>query len=452
MSTDFSVEDKLGLLENTIDYFWTQFAGIVVLLMQLGFAFLEGGCVRYKNMQSIMIKVYLNTCIAVICWWLVGYGICMGSGKFAGTDYYAGSNFAGTKNYSHWVLQTSVGAAANSIVSGGAVERMSIIGYCFLSVAFSSFIYPICAHWTWGGGWLQDLGYIDLAGSGTIHFMSALGALVLTVMLGARKNRWNEKYANEFNPSNTTYICLSTLSLYTCWIFFNAGSTTALSGTMAYAAGRATTNTIIAGASGGLTLMVLHYYKNRNEKSKFSLVMICNGNLAGLVAVTGSCDGIELWAAFVIGILGGLTYWGFGILMHKFKVDDPVDAFPIHGGCGLIGAQFPGWFNTEKGIFYGHGAKQWGIQLLGTVVWLGWSVVLHAVVIFVLKILGLLNVTPEVEEKGLDYAQCGGGGFDYQLLPPILSAGGYENVKSAINQKQNNVPQFGQDNDQQQVL
>lgn len=204
------------------------------------------------------------------------------------------------------------------------------------------------------------MGYLDLAGSGTVHFMSALGALLLTVMLKPRRNRWTHE--DQFNPSNIAYICLSCLSLYTCWIFFNAGSTLALSGEMGHVAARATTNTIIAGASGGITVVVLHYFLNQNDKrKKYSLVMICNGNLAGLVAVTGSCDLIELWAAFVIGILGGATYIGFAILMHKLQIDDPVDAFPIHGGCGLVGAQFPGWFSVEHGIFYGHSAYQWGV-------------------------------------------------------------------------------------------
>lgn len=134
---------------------------------------------------------------------------------------------------------------------------MSIPGYCLLSLVFSAFIYPVAAHWTWGGGWLQQMGYLDLAGSGTIHFMAAVGALTLTVMLKPRRDRWT--HPEQFNPSNTIYICLATLSLYTCWIFFNAGSTMALSGEFGYDAARATCNTMISGASGGLTVMLLHY-------------------------------------------------------------------------------------------------------------------------------------------------------------------------------------------------
>lgn len=258
------------------------------------------------------------------------------------------------------------------------------------------------------------MGYLDLAGSGTVHFMSAVGALVLTVFLRPRKNRW-EKEA-EFGPSNTTYICLATLSLYTCWIFFNAGSTLALSGEMGFAAGRATTNTIIAGSSGGLTVMALHYLMNLKEKHRYSLVMICNGNLAGLVAVTGSCDLVELWAAVVIGILGGLAYIGCVKVIHWLKIDDPVDVFAIHGACGFIGAQFPGWFSTEHGIFYGHSARQWGVQVLGLVVWLGWSLVLHALCCVILLLAGAFRESEEVEEKGLDNALCGGAGCDLSCL------------------------------------
>lgn len=133
----------------------------------------------------------------------------------------------------------------------------------------------------------MQMGYLDFAGSGTIHLTGAIGALVTTVMLKPRANRFDPKYDQEFQPSNITYIVLSTLSLYFCWMFFNAGSSLAMSGDNIYILATAGMNTMLSGASGGLTVFLIHYWLNRNAKNKYSLVMICNGNLAGLVAITG---------------------------------------------------------------------------------------------------------------------------------------------------------------------
>lgn len=184
------------------------------------------------------------------------------------------------------VFNTSVASAANSIVSGGACERMTIPGYALISIFFSAFIYPVVIHWAYSG-WLFDMGYHDLAGSGAIHFVGAIGALMITILLKPRLSRYDETKAHLFEPSNTPFIALATLSLYVCWLFFNAGSTFAITGENGYIIGRAATNTMISGGSGGLAVMFLHYYLNRDTPNQFSLVMICNGMLAGLVAVTG---------------------------------------------------------------------------------------------------------------------------------------------------------------------
>lgn len=118
--------------------------------------------------------------------------------------------------------------------------------------------------------------------------------------------------------------------------------------------------------------MGIHYYLNRGTPNAWSLVMACNGNLAGLVAITGSCDGVDMWAAFIIGIIGGMTYIAAAKAVYNLQLDDPVDALPIHGGCGIVGAIFPGLFDIHNGAFYGHGGYHLGVQLLGIVVWLGW--------------------------------------------------------------------------------
>lgn len=145
---------------------------------------------------------------------------------------------------------------------------MTIAGYAIVSIFFSSFIYPVCIHWAYGGGgWLNDMGYHDFAGSGTIHLTGAIGALVITVFLKPRKDRFNVMHSPEFEPSNAPFIALATLSLWVCWLFFNAGSSLAITGDNAYIIGRAASNTMVSGASGAITVMMIHYYLNRETKN-----------------------------------------------------------------------------------------------------------------------------------------------------------------------------------------
>ena len=154
------------------------------------------------------------------------------------------------------------------------------------SILFSLFIYPIAAHWGWGNGWLQQQGYMDFAGCGMVHMVGGVGALANSIMLKPRRNRFDPKYAENFEPSNVPYIVLACLSLYVCWLYFNAGSSLAIDGKNAYFIGWIAANTMISGASGSLTVFLINYYQNRDNANKYSAVMLCNGNLAGLVGIT----------------------------------------------------------------------------------------------------------------------------------------------------------------------
>ncbi|KAM3128466.1 hypothetical protein pb186bvf_019398 [Paramecium bursaria] len=414
MSYDIA-QQKIDL-EEDLDVFWTCLTGAVVLIMQVGFAFLEAGCVRFKNMQSIMLKVVLNTAISIIMMWAVGYGIMFGTStnSFIGNNEFFGKGY-NKRTYGDFVFNSSLAAAANSIVSGGAAERMSFFGYILLSVFFSGWIYPVVISWCYNSnGWLKNLGYHDFAGSGAIHLTAGVGALVLTIMLKPRKDRFEKE--NLFKNASPIYICLSCLTLYMAWMCFNSGSSLALSKGAIYIVGRSVINTMIGGAVGGLTVFGLHYLINSNTNNRYSLIMMCNGNLAGLVAVTGSNDDIENWAACAIGVLGGFMYYICAKILHAIKVDDPVDAVPIHAGCGLLGSFCVGWFSRTTGIYYGFGAYQWGVQVLGCICFIGWSAAWHIVFILILSALKLLRVSDEVEEKGLDYEYCGGPAFYFEPI------------------------------------
>lgn len=298
----------------------------------------------------------------------VGYGIAFGSKytPFVGQSNFGDDGFVGTFNFSNWVFQTALAAAANSIVSGGAAERMTFFGYVGLSLVFSGIIYPFAAHWGFGNGFLMSMGYHDFAGSGTIHAVGGVGALMTTLMLKPRKGRYESKHSDQFEANNPTFICLGTLSvrtislygkLWTCWIFFNAGSTLSVTNGQNVVMARAAMNTMLSGSSGALTVFLTNYYMNVTSTSRYNLVMLCNGNLAGLVAITAyviicdtlttrSCDNVEPWAAFTIGILGGFAYMFANRLLHHLQIDDPIDAVPVHlvltFECITLGLWHPG--------------------------------------------------------------------------------------------------------------
>ncbi|CAD8127899.1 unnamed protein product [Paramecium sonneborni] len=406
--------ERMEQLKESIDIGYLCICAAFVLLMQVGFAFLEGGCLRYKDMQSIMIKIFMNTCVTIVIWWVVGYGIAFGSDskEFVGSSVYVGFDMKHSKHLGEFAFQTAVASAATSIVSGGAAGRMTYIGYFILSVVFSSVIYPFCAHWGFGHGWLMELGYHDYAGSGTIHASAGMGALMTTMILKPRNQRFNPKYAEHFEPNNPIYITLACLSLWVCWCFFNGGSSLGIANGASVFMSRAIMNTFIAGASGALTVFFIFYLMNIDQTNRYSLVMICNGNLAGLVAITGPCDNVDAWAAFVIGILGGIMMVFANRVLFNLQIDDPVDAISIHFACGMLGANLVSWFDMDTGIVYGKGGYQFAVQMLGSFIYIGWSALIHLITLLFIEKIGFLRVTLEEENEGLDIATTGSCAYE----------------------------------------
>ena len=184
---------------------------------------------------------------------------------------------------------------------------MTFIGYIILSIFFSSWIYPVAAHWTFGTGWLKNMGYKDLAGCASIHMLGGMGALMCTIVLKPRADRWNPKYSEHFEPSNIPFITLACLSLYVCWMYFNAGAESVYIDN-GHLIGLIGMNTFISGAAGALSVFIIFYIMNSRNSKRYSLLMLCNGNLAGLVAITGMANHVEPWAAAAIGTLAGGWY------------------------------------------------------------------------------------------------------------------------------------------------
>ena len=375
--------------------------------MQAGFAMLEVGAVRAKFKTHMISLVLIDLIFGVIAWWLFGYGFAYGTdiSGFIGNKYFAGSDVDSDNKYNEWMFEW-VFALGATILSGSVAERVNLLGYGINSFFITSFIYPVIVHWGWGGGWLMKMDYKDFAGSGVVHLTGGTIAVVGSIVIGARKNRWNTDFANEFKANNKPLAAFGTIILWFGWYGFNCGSTLSAIDENAKILVRVAMNTTIAAASGGVTALFIYWFRNRNEEEKFDVCNICNGILAGTVAITSSCNNVDSWAAFLIGFIAAFVYTFYSTLLRKIKIDDTIDASPVHGGCGSWGLIAVGVFDKDTGFLYGKGGHQLGIQLLGLLTIVVWSGGLGFLSMSFLKKLGIFRVKEEFEIKGTDEEEC----------------------------------------------
>jgi Amt family ammonium transporter len=295
-------------------------------------------------------------------------------------------------------------------------------------VLITAFVYPVVVHWGWSGdGWISAFnsdaflgGVQDFAGSGIVHMTGGLAALMGAAIIGPRKGRFDEnKKPIEIAGHSSTLCVLGTFILWVGWYGFNPGSTLGISpGGYAVIAARVTVCTTLSAASGGITVLFLN--KLLGDKT-WNINSVCNGVLAGLVSITASCSVTLPWSAFLIGIIGGHVYFAFSkCVLYICKVDDPLDAFAVHGACGFWGVISAACFATKKyaysqtfeaqGIFYGgEDALAAAICFLFAVI--GWVCVMSALMFLPLKVLGLLRVAADVEEVGMDVSKHGGSAY-----------------------------------------
>jgi Amt family ammonium transporter len=435
---------------------------------------LEVGSVAAKNTKSILSKNLMDACLGAIFWYFFGYGFAFG--EDSGDGWIGKSHFGGagegfsvqrlasyTSNTTYtlpetevgslsawWVFQFSFCATAATIVSGAVAERMDIRAYFVYTIVISGLVYPIVAHWAWGpGGWAQSIeadegrtvGVIDFAGSGVVHMTGGMAALVGAAILGPRKYRFDGTKDSttgkvlDWTGQNAAFQSLGTLILWVGWYGFNCVSTGAISGN-GITAGHVAMTTTISAATGGVSTMIL----GRLLRGTWDPVCCNNGILSGLVAITAGCAVVEPMGAFFIGIIAAPVYLLSSNLLVRLKVDDVIDAAPVHLFCGMWGVIAPGLFagvaagDTEVpcGIFYtdayymkpdgsespikyracgGMQGFQLGAQLsfiLAVVVWVG---VMAAATFGALRVAGILRVSAEDEEIGLDAAEHGGGAY-----------------------------------------
>ena len=400
---------------SAVSTIWVLVGAALVFFMQAGFAMVEAGFTRAKNAGNIIMKNLMDFCIGTPLFWLFGFGIMFGAGKFIGAyhgiadETYASVSPDGVPFFAYFIFQTVFCATAATIVSGAMAERTKFISYCIYSACISLIVYPIEAHWIWGGGWLSELGFHDFAGSACVHMAGGVAAFVGAKILGPRIGKYDKNGKPKAIPGhNLTIGALGCFILWFCWFGFNGASTVSMEGENIALASKVFTTTNLSAAVATIVTMIFTWIKYK----KPDVSMTLNASLAGLVAITAGCDTVSPVSAAIIGAVSGiLVVVAVEFIDSKLKVDDPVGACGVHLCNGLWGTVAVGLFSDgtigEKGLFTGGGAHLLGIQALGAGAVIVWVAGTMFVVFEVIKHTIGLRASEQEEIIGLDITEHG---------------------------------------------
>lgn len=387
-----------------IDTIWILLGTCLVFWMQAGFCMVETGFTRAKNAGNIIMKNLMDFCVGSLIFFLLGYSLIFGDsiGGFIGKPFIPNSmDF----DFVFLIWQTVFCATAATIVSGAMAERTKFSSYLIYSFCISAVIYPVAAHWIWGGGWLANLAtpFHDYAGSTVVHSIGGWSALVGAKILGPRIGKYTKNGKINAIPGHSlTLGALGVFILWMGWFGFNPGSS--LDGTATLLNGRVFVTTNMAAAVGAIVTMAITWIKYKKPDVSMSL----NGALAGLVGITAGCDVVSVWGAVAIGAISAITVvCVIEFIDHKLKIDDPVGAVGVHCGCGVIGTLCVGLFAVDGGLFYGHGFALLGTQIMGVAAVAIWTIVTMSIVFIVIKKTIGLRVSEEEEMGGLDLHEHG---------------------------------------------
>jgi Amt family ammonium transporter len=400
-----------------INNVWLLIAAILVIFMNAGFAMVEAGLCRQKNATNILTKNLIVFALAASAYWLIGFSLMYGEPVIPGWLFYGkggplGLFFDPTVTPQmvtdgalvpsvDFLFQVAFAGTSATIVSGLVAERIKFGEFVIFSLVLVAFIYPIAGSWKWNAaGWLNQIGFIDFAGSTLVHSVGAWAGLVGAMLLGPRIGKFSDGKTQAIPGHNLAIATLGCLVLWIGWYGFNPGSVLAMNETVPYIA----VTTTLGAAGGGIAGTLV----SQLTSGKPDLTMTINGILAGLVGVTAGCDGFSMPAAWVIGfIAGALVVFSVGFI-DSLGIDDPVGAWSVHGTCGIWGTLAVGLFNTDKGLLLGHGFAQLGLQILGVIAyglfavacaWITWSVLGG--------LSGGIRVTEREEIEGLDISEHG---------------------------------------------
>ncbi|MCM1048217.1 MAG: ammonium transporter [Clostridiales bacterium] len=407
-------EEIMSAVNGEVFGVWFLIGAALVFWMQAGFAMVETGFTRAKNSGNILMKNLMDFCIGTVVFILIGFGLLFGEDMVGligkpGLDIF--TNYADF-DWSNFVFNLVFCATTATIVSGAMAERTKFLSYCIYSGIISALIYPIEAHWIWGGGWLAQMGFHDFAGSCAIHMVGGISALIGAKILGPRIGKFTKEKdgkvkVNAFPGHNLPLGCLGVFILWLGWYGFNGAACTSVE-----QLGSVFVTTTVAPAIATVVCMVFTWVKY----GKPDVSMCLNASLAGLVAITAPCDVTDVTGALIIGAVSGvLVVFGVWLLDYKLHIDDPVGAVAVHCLNGIWGTIAVGLFATTSapdndsivGLFYGGGFNQLGIQLLGFAAVAAWTAVTITIAFMVIKATAGLRVSEEEEIVGLDSCEHG---------------------------------------------
>jgi len=418
-----SAEVVADSLQMNIDLLFVFVCAGMVFFMQAGFCLLELGCSRSKSCLNVVMKNSTDICVAVLLYFVVGFGIMFGAsqfGWFGGQLPWISDFEASSQAWMFLLFQVMFVGTAATIVSGALAERAKFMGYLIFSAVLSGLIYPLSGHWAWGslsggltpgfgyvseeaakttggmassGGWLADMGFIDFAGSTVVHGVGGAAALAGIIVLGARKGRFAEDGTPRLaSGHNKPLVALGTLIIWFGWFGFNAGSNLAVDASV----GRIAFNTLISGCAGGLSGMICYW----GLQGRPNPTPMLNGVLAGCAAITAGCANVTPISSILIGLVGGIVAVFVDSALLKAKLDDVVGAIPVHLGAGM-------WGTVAVAIFHEDGftSELFFTQIIGTLAICGYAFVVSFATF---KLIGMtvgIRASKEEEAVGLDFSE-----------------------------------------------
>jgi len=430
---------------------WFLIGAALVFWMQAGFAMVEAGFTRAKNTGNIIMKNLMDFCIGTVVFILIGFGLLMGEDLFGfigrpGFDLF--TSYA-EFDFSSFVFNLVFCATTATIVSGAMAERTKFLSYCIYSGVISALIYPIEAHWIWGGGWLAQIGFHDFAGSCAIHMVGGISALIGAKLLGPRIGKFNKDKTgrivkvNAFPGHSIALGALGVFILWLGWYGFNGAAATSVA-----QLGSIFLTTTVAPAVATVVCMIFTWIKY----GKPDVSMCLNASLAGLVAITAPCDVTDAFGAIAIGAVAGLlVVFGVWLLDHVLHIDDPVGAVAVHCMNGIWGTLAVGLFATDAapgysimnargetltGLFYGGGFELLKLQITGFAAVAAWTAVTITITFLLIKAIVGLRVDREEEMLGLDVTEHGlpSAYAGFAMLPESIEEDDFaeENVPVAV--------------------
>ena len=390
-----------------LDVAWILVAAALVMFMQAGFSMLESGSVRTKNSINVSAKNFADFCLTAAVFWAFGYAFMFGDsvgGWFGFSDFFL-PDTAGAFLMAFFIFQIGFAGTATTIMSGAVAERMKFSGYVLMALVMAAVIYPVFGHWAWGSlaggdaGWLEDLGFIDFAGSTVVHSVGGWMALAGAIIIGPRLGRFG-KDSVPIHGHDIPIVTLGVFILWLGWFGFNGGSTLGLTSDVPVII----VTTTISGAFGGLVAMAMSW---RRIGGHVDVATMMNGALAGLVAVTASANIVSTADAAIIGGIAGVVMYGVTVLLERVEIDDVVGAVPVHVGAGIWGTLAVALFGNPEAWGGGGRLSQLWVQATGVAAAFVWAFGLGFLLLWLINRRFPLRVDPEGERIGLNVAEHG---------------------------------------------